>query len=237
MSLWSRIANVFRGDRLNREIDEELESHIQEAIADGREPREARRALGSPLRTRKEIRDASLIPWLDSLRSDVIFGWRQLKKHKVVSLAAILSLGLATGSCSSAFRLVDALLLRPLPVTTPERLYVLSRTEVDPSGKRVHFDGWAYPDFVLLRAAAKNDAQLIAVSYTQRMDLTYATDEEMEKAYIQYVSGSMFDSFGLQPTLGRLLTEADDRTPGAHPYAVLSYDYVNRRASTCAQGR
>ncbi len=51
----------------------------------------------------------------------------------------------------------------------------------------------------------------------------------MEKAYVQYVSGWMFSSFGLQPTLGRLLTQEDDRTPGAHPYAVISYDYWSRR--------
>jgi predicted permease len=51
----------------------------------------------------------------------------------------------------------------------------------------------------------------------------------MEKAYVQYVSGSMFGVFGLQPAIGRLLTPNDDQTPGAHPYAVLSYDYWNRR--------
>ena len=61
------------------------------------------------------------------------------------------------------------------------------------------------------------------------MDLTYASDQEMEKAYLQYVSGWMFGSFGLRPALGRLFTENDDLEPGAHPYAVLSYDYWTRR--------
>ena len=51
MSLWSRLANAFRGDRVNREIDEELESHVAEAIEQGREPAEARRAFGSVLRS------------------------------------------------------------------------------------------------------------------------------------------------------------------------------------------
>ena len=50
MSLWSRISNAVRGERLNREIDEELQSHIEEAIASGRDPNEARRAFGSALR-------------------------------------------------------------------------------------------------------------------------------------------------------------------------------------------
>ena len=63
----------------------------------------------------------------------------------------------------------------------------------------------------------------------ERTDLTYGSDQEMEKAYLQYVSGWMFAAFGLRPALGRLLTEDDDRQPGAHPYAVLSYDYWTRR--------
>ena len=82
MPFWSRIANVLRGERLNREIDEELQSHIQEAIEQGREPAEARRAFGSPLRQREESRDIRLVASLDSLRADAVFGWRQLKKKQ-----------------------------------------------------------------------------------------------------------------------------------------------------------
>jgi putative ABC transport system permease protein len=92
MSWWSRIANVFRPDRLSREIDEELQCHIEEAIAEGRDPAEARRALGSALRLREESRDVRIFIWLDSLRADAVFGWRQLLKRKVISAAAILSL-------------------------------------------------------------------------------------------------------------------------------------------------
>src|SRR5579863_5719881 len=230
MSLWSRIANVIRGNRINREIDEELQSHIEEAIEQGRDPGEARRALGSALSLREASRDVRLLPWLDSLRADAVFGWRQLMKRKVTSAAAILSLALGIGACTSAFRLIDALLLRPLPVASPERLYALARqgdSLVD--GKPSSFDGWAYPVFRLMRDAVKDQAELIAISYAQRMDLTYKSDQEMEKAYLQYVSGSMFGAFGLRPALGRLLTANDDRKPGAHPYAVLSFDYWSRR--------
>ena len=105
MSLWSRMANVFRGDGVSREIDEELESHIAEAIEQGREPAEARRAFGSVLHTREESRDVRLAVWLDSLRADAVFGWRQLMKKKATSAAAILSLALGIGACTSAFRL------------------------------------------------------------------------------------------------------------------------------------
>jgi hypothetical protein len=207
MSWWSRIANAVRGDRLSREIDEEVHSHLEEAIAEGRDPAEARRAFGSALRYGEESRDIRLIAWLASLRADAVFGWRQLMKRKATSAAAILSLALAIGACTGAFRLIDALLLRPLPVTEPERLYVLSR-EVFFDGKTQSFDGWAYPAFRLLRAAVKGQAELLAISYAERMDLTYKSDSEMEKADVQYVSGWTFGTFGLRPAVGRLLTEA-----------------------------
>src|SRR5580658_7910954 len=229
MSMWSRMANVFRGERLNREIEEELEAHFAEAIAQGRDPVEARRAFGSALRHRESSRDVRLVSWLESLHSDAIFGLRQLKKSKVTAAAAILSLALAIGACTSAFRLIDAILLRPLPVTNPERLYDLSRQGIGPGGKPQTFDSWAYPDFQLMRAAVKDQAELFAVSYAEPVDLTYKSDEEIEKAYLQYVSGWMFPTLGLRPALGRLFTENDDVKPGGHPYAVLSHDYWTHR--------
>jgi len=164
MSLWSRIANLFRGDGLSREIDEELQSHIEEAIEHGRDPVDARRAFGSALRQREESRDIRLIPWLDSLRADAVFGWRQLVKRRVTSAAAILSLALATGSCMAAFRLIDATLWRPLPVAGPERLYVLSHQSTGPDGKINTGDACAYPMFRQMRALVRDQAELIAIS-------------------------------------------------------------------------
>ena len=81
------------------------------------------------MRQREETRDVRLVEArLDSLRADAIFGWRRLRKSKVTSAAAILSLALAIGACTSAFRLIDALLLlRPLSIAHPELLYALSR--------------------------------------------------------------------------------------------------------------
>jgi predicted permease len=230
MSLWSRISNVFRGERLSREIDEEFESHIEEAVGQGRDPEEARRAFGAPLRQRERSRDVRVVVWLDALRADVVFGWRQIVKRKVTSVAAILSLALAIGACTSAFRLVDALLLRPLPVASPERLQVVAFESPHAlTGKMVTYDSCSYPMFLRMRAALRGQAESLAVSYAERSDLTYRSDPEMEKAYRQFVSGWMFGTFGLQPALGRLLTENDDLKPGATPWAVLSYDYWTRR--------
>jgi putative ABC transport system permease protein len=229
MSLWSRIGNVFRGDRLSREVDEELQSHLAEAVERGRDPGEARRAFGGTLRIREESRDIRLAAWLDSLRADAVFGWRQLKKNRVTSAAAVVSLALATGACTSAFRLIDALLLRPLPVQDADRLYSVAFAGTGMDGKVNVYDSCSYPMFRQMREAVKDEAGLIAISYADRVDLTYRSDQEMEKAWRQYVSGWMFADFGLQPALGRFLTQNDDLTPGASPVAVLSYDYWMRR--------
>ena len=64
-----------------------------------------------------------------------------------------------------------------------------------------------------MRAAVSQQADLMALSYSDRTDVTYGAEQDLEKAYVQYVSGWMFDSFGLQPALGRLLTESDDVNP------------------------
>jgi hypothetical protein len=80
-----------------------------------------------------------------------------------------------------------------------------------------------------MRAALTGQAKVVAVSFASRIDLTFSSDASMEKAYRQEVSGEMFPDFGLHPALGRLLSEEDDRIPGAKPLAVLSYDYWTAR--------
>jgi predicted permease len=229
MSLWSRISNAVRGERLNREIEEELQAHIEEAVASGRDPREAQRAFGSALRAREASHSIRTAEWLESVVADVSFGWRQLCRNKVASAAAVLSLALGIGSCVAAFRLIDALLWRPLPISNSSKLYVLSRKMIGLYGKPVEDGYWATPDFKLMRDAVKDQADLIAISGADRTDVSWSTDNDVERAQVVYVSGNMFPLFGLEPALGRLLYTADDRGPGLYPYAVLSWDYWNHR--------
>jgi hypothetical protein len=100
----------------------------------------------------------------------VVFGWRQLKKRKMTSVAAILSLGLAIGSCIAAFRLIDALLLRPLPIAHFERLYSLSFQRFNlEDGKLQTEDSGSYPMFRQMRAAVHGQADLLAISSGARM--------------------------------------------------------------------
>jgi putative ABC transport system permease protein len=179
MSLWSRITNVIRGDRLSREIDEEMQSHIAEAIEQGRDPAAARRAFGPVLQHREHSRDIRLVTWLDSLRADVVFGWRQLMKRKVTSAAAILSLALATGAATAGFRLVDAVLLRTLPVSQPDRLFFLATTNnVDRDGRLDSRDDFDYPTFRQYRQTVEDRADLMVVGMSYRQDVTFGSGEE-----------------------------------------------------------
>jgi predicted permease len=165
---------------------------------------------------------------LDSLHSDAIFGWRQILKQKTVSMAAVVSLALGIGASLAAFRLIDALFLRALPVAHPEQLYVLTYQNYFDGAidRRDQFD---YPGFHVMRSAVQDRAELIAIGFANRIDLTFSSDSEIERAWRQYVSGWMFRAFGLKPALGRLLTGNDDVSPGAHPYAVISFEYWSRR--------
>lgn len=229
MRAGSRFLNFFRTNRVDREIDEELQEHIREAIEAGRDPDEVRKAFGPLLRHHERSRDFKLPVWMDSLRSDLIFGWRQLAKHPVTSSAAVLSLALAIGSCTSVFRVADALFLRPLPVRDADHLYVMNLHGVGPDGSVRDSEWGEYPQFLLMRAAVRSDAELIASSAADRVDLRFSSDTGMERVQRQFVSGWMFSSFGLKPAIGRLLTESDDLQLRASPFAVLSYDYWTRR--------
>ncbi len=227
MSWLSRLANLFRTDRLTRDIDDELAAHLDEAAAQGRAPAAARRALGPSLRLREESRDIRLIPWLDGLRADVVFAWRQLNKRRITSLAAVLSLGMAIGSCTTAFRIVDALFLRPLPVSHPDQLYLLTFHGATVNGQLSIGDLCNYPLFRQIAAAVAGDADSLAISGSGPSSVTFGSEQDLERANVEYVSGRMFAAFGLRPAAGRLLSEDDD-APG-RAYAVLSFDYWKRR--------
>lgn len=230
MRIWSRFHHTFRREKLNAEIEEELRLHVEDAVRDGVDEREARRAFGSMARYVEETREARVFPKLEALGSDVVFGVRQLRKHRVATLAAILTLGLAAGACGAAFRLMDALLWRPMPIADPARLYAMICRGVGPDGRQRDSYSNEYPQFQMMRAAVKGQAELIAASWVERVDVRYADgSDEIEKVQRQYVSGWLFPRFGLRPALGRLLTESDDTKLKAHPYAVISYDYWTRR--------
>jgi hypothetical protein len=116
-----------------------------------------------------------------------------LLKSKTTSGAAILSLALGIGACLAAFQLIDALLLRPLPIAAPDRLYALSREEFPENGPPITRENWQYPLFSRMHAAVVSHATLLAISNADRVEITWRSDSEMERAHVQYVSGNLFD--------------------------------------------
>ena len=236
MSWWSRLTNVFRAGSVEAELDEELLFHIDERIremtAAGMTPEAAAdaaaRRFGNPLRLREESRDVKIMPWLDSIVRDVRLGARMLRKNAVATGASMASLSLALGACLAAFSLVDALILRPLPVRQPEQLVYLTFPTYSP--ERPEADTFNDPLFLRLRDAARGHVDLFAMS-TQviRPAVLPGAGGEKERLRTQYVSGDAFERLGVGPALGRLLTGQDDERPGAHPVAVLSHAFWMRR--------
>ncbi len=236
MSMWSRLTNVFRSGRVESELDEELQFHIDERIreltAAGMTPEAAAREVasrfGSPLRLRERSLDVKLLPWLDSVVRDARLGVRMLRKDAVITGAAVVSLSLALGACVAAFSLVDALILRPLPVRDPQQLVYLSFPTYTP--ERPEADTFNDPLFVRLRDASREQVALFAMStqVVRRAALPDAGGEK-EQLRAQHVSGDAFARLGIAPAAGRLLTAQDDERPGASPVAVLSHAFWLRR--------
>jgi len=228
-----RLRGALGRGRRDSDLEQELRLHAEMAAEDaarrGDAPRAARFRTGGASQAMDALRDQRGLPALDALASDIVFGWRQLNKHRTASIAAILSLGLAIGATTAAFRLVDAVLLRPLPVTDPANLFVVATTFVDSDGGSDYRDDFDYPSFREYVKVAGESADLMVVGSTARQPAFFEGSGEPEITFRQFLSGNVFASFGLQPAIGRLLTPDDDRTPGGHPVAVLSHDFWTRR--------
>src|SRR6478672_8363515 len=128
VGLWSRLARTFRRRRHDAEIAEELQFHLDMDVADGHTAREARIRLGGVTRTHEQTRDAGIIESLDSALRDLRLGWRQLRRTPGLSAAIVLSLTIGIGANTAIFSLVDAAILRPLPVSDPDSLRLVGWT-------------------------------------------------------------------------------------------------------------
>ena len=168
-------------------------------------------------------------PWLDSLWRDLRFGQRLLRKDAAVSSAAIVSLGLAIGACTAAFSLVDALILRKLPVRDPETLVYLDGAGKPGSGQ-LSTPTLSYPLFDRVRQAVAPQMEAFSMSHQSlRQAVLPDAGGVEEKLRTQFVSGNAFDVLGVTAILGRVLAPADDVTPGGHHVAVISHAFWKRR--------
>ena len=236
LELLRRLAGSLRSSRTDVDLEQELRVHVEMAAADqqrrGHHPAEAARlarlTTGEVALAMDALRDQRGLPWLASARADLVFAWRQIVRHRVASLAVILSLGLAMGATLAAYRLVDAVLRRPLHVADPSQLFFVMRTGHGVDGTPDDRDDFDYPTFRTYVTLTTGQADLMLVGMASRRSLTFDGGDP-ETVVQQFVSGNVFATLGLQPAVGRLLGEHDDVVPGGHPVVVLSHDYWQRR--------
>ncbi|MGH9851385.1 MAG: ABC transporter permease, partial [Blastocatellia bacterium] len=162
--------------------------------------------------------------WEDEMFQDLRFGVRMLLKHKGFTLVAVFSLALGIGANTAIFSLLDALLLKPLPVKQPEQLVIVNTETPGQAGSR--FSTYSYPLFREMREKNMAFSGMFARSGFQ---MSLSGGGQTERVQGEEVSGNFFSVLGVNAALGRLLTEEDDRTPGAHPVAVISFNYWQRR--------
>ena len=156
--------------------------------------------------------------------NDVRYALRMLAKNPGFACVVVFTLALGIGANAAIFSLTDRVLLQSLPVNRPDQLAVLSA--YDPKEGPEISGSFSYPMYQDLRD--KNDvfSGVIARGGTQ-MNVSYG--EQNERVRGELVSGNFFEVLGVRPWAGRLFTQDDDRTPGAHDVAVLSYAFWESR--------
>ena len=229
----SWLTRLLRTRRLERELDRELAFHLEEHARRLREaglsPAEARRqarmALGGVELVKEEARDARGTRWISEWWVDVRYAARGLRRAPGFAAAAILTLAIGIGANTAVFAVVDALLLRPLPVERPDQLRLLHRAGADDRDERGN--RFSAAEFLELREATAPSARLTAFTPTFRLYTTIGDLPEMASG--ELVGGGWFFLLGAEPALGRLIDAADDLGATATPVAVLSHAFWSRR--------
>jgi predicted permease len=158
------------------------------------------------------------------LWQDLRFGARMLLKQPGFSLIAVLTLALGIGANTAIFSLVDSVLLKTLPVNQPEQLVIVATGA--PGQQSPPGSSFSYPLFRELRDKQSSFSGIIARAV---VTLSLRASGQAERVVGEVVSGNFFSVLGVPPLLGRVFTEADDQTPGAHPVAVISHHFWQRR--------
>lgn len=158
--------------------------------------------------------------------ADIRYAFRLLAKNPGFAAVAVLSLGLGIGANTAIFTLIDYVMLRSLPVRAPEQLAVIARNPEKPS------TSFNYPDYLYFRDHNRSYSGVIA-SNSGGGALAFAVPGEhgtsAEVVAGAHVSGNYFEVLGVGASVGRIFTPEDNVTEGAHPYAILSYDFWQRR--------
>jgi len=230
-----RLRSLFRRNRVEQDLKDEMQFHlehrIEQEIANGASPEDARlgalRAMDGLEFQKEQCRDARRVNLAEDLLQDLRYGARQLRHSPGFTLAAVLSLALGIGANTAIFQLLDAVRLRTLPVTAPEELVSVH------FAKGSHFNGWfssrsaqfTYAQWDEIRRRQQAFSGVLAWS-ADRFNL--APGGEVRFAQGLYVSGDFFRNLGVTPVLGRVFTSADDQPDCGSPGAVLDYAFWQR---------
>ena len=223
MSIIRRISNLFSKADVARDIDAELQSHLdlcaEENLASGMTPEQSHRdalvRFGNPVSTRERVmgEDAALL--LESIAADARFAFRQLVKDPAFALTAVLVLGLGIGASVAIFAFVDAALIKPLPYTDPARLAAITETiALFPAPADL-----SYLDFLDWKRQSTTLSSLDA--YTGTGYLLGGGSSTVPVRALK-VSAGFFHTLGVTPMVGRDFHAKEDQ-PQAMPVVLLSY--------------
>jgi macrolide transport system ATP-binding/permease protein len=257
------LRRFFRRSEEDSELSEELESHLAHEIDDnlarGMSPEEARRRanvkLGNPLRIRDKVWEANHIVWLDNTWRDLRYAWRTLAKAPGFTWVALLVMALGIGANTAIYSFLDSLLLRSLPVSDPASLVVLNwhakatqRDTVmqsmsgyvgdDPRLGSVS-DIFPYPAFEIVQknASPTKDAifsDVFAYCHTREVrNASVNINGQADSAKGELVSGDYFHGLQVAPAAGRLILPDDDRV-GAVPVVVASRAFAEKHFGSAA---
>ncbi len=238
-----RLRALFSRASVEQELDDELRFHIErEAEKYERQGmlheaalRRARLEFGGVEQVKEASRDMRGIARLESIVRDLRYAMRSLKSRPAFTLTVIATLALGIGANTAIFTLVDALLLRPLPVPHPEQLVIVS----DPAEVNTNNVGLPLTDYVSVplyrdvraRNTVFTDMYANGESGTLDVQMGPGTNATAEQPHARFVTGNFFSVLGVSAYAGRTFTAAEDETPGEDPVAVLTYDYWQGRFS------
>jgi predicted permease len=236
MGLFRKMKNSFAPQPVRQDADDELAFHLEqrtrENVRRGMTPEaaraDARKRLGNPASLREETAEADVVLWVDTLKRDLRLAFRTLRNAPVFMAMAVLSLMLGIGANTTVFTVMKHVVMDSLPVPHPEQLVILHNKGVSQGwtfsdGMRSSF---SYPQYKDLNAATGSIFTGVLARFSTTV--TLAGTENSEHVRCDLVSGNYFDVLEVKPWRGRLLTGADDKTPGAHPVTVLSYGLWQR---------
>ncbi|HEX2664005.1 MAG TPA: ABC transporter permease [Candidatus Acidoferrum sp.] len=235
---WLRLQALFRRDRNAQRLDDEIQFHLEQQIAENlvagislQEARDAAmRAFGNPTFLKEETRDAWGWTWLEHLAQDLRYAARILRKSPAFTSVAVLTLALGIGANTAIFTLVNAVMLQSIPVRHPEELVVLQQSAralpeniYDISGYG-DCRGCSFSSVTYRELQARNDlfSGVLAMAGPEGLDLSGNGSASI--VWSEFVSGNYFEVLGISAAMGRTLEPSDDQL-GAGPVAVLSYPY------------